>query len=57
MTHQLAADIIDIGVVRDDRTSIWPDLVRSNLLGKALLDVLGYFCAQRRALHTSDSVG
>jgi len=50
VTHQLVADIV---VVRDDRMTIWPDLARANLFGKALLDVLGYFSAPRRALYAS----
>jgi len=33
--------------------TIWPDLARANLFGKALLDVLSYFSAPRRALHAS----
>ena len=53
MTHQLVADIVDVDVVREDRMTIWPDLARANLFGKALLDVLGYFSAHRRALHAS----
>ena len=53
VTHQLVADIVDVDVVRDDRMTIWPDLERANLFGKALSDVFGYFSAPRRALHAS----
>src|SRR5580658_4966758 len=53
VTHQLVADIVDVDVVRDDRMTICPDLARANLFGKALLDILGYFSAPRRASHAS----
>ena len=53
VTHPLVADIVDVDVVTDDRMTIWPDLARANLFGKALLDVLSYLSAPRRALHAS----
>jgi len=53
VTHPLVADIVDVDVVTDDRMTIWPDLARANLFGKALLDVLSYSSAPRRALHAS----
>ena len=54
VTYPLVADIVDVDVVTDDRMTIWPDLARANLFGKALLDVLSYLSAPRRALHASD---
>jgi len=42
VTHPLVADIVDVDVVTDDRMTIWPDLARANLVGKALLDVLSF---------------